>query len=164
MPLSEASICAGGNVVAKGVSVRISIEGGEEAARNLKRVGISIEDVMPAAVQAAAMVLRDLAADRAPGPEIEMEMTGKTEASVGPTREKWIYRFWEFGTQSGARVAKKGGVFTFMGEDGRLRRVKVINHPGLPAQPFLRPAFDEGQDEAKNQAGAVIWTRVEKEV
>lgn len=145
-----------------GDSVRVTIEGGEELARQLRRLGLAAADVLPMAVEAGGMVLRDLARPKAPGPEIELEMekgSGKATATIGPAKKKWYYRFFELGTGVGTRSTK--GRFVFRGEDGRLRIVREIDHPGMAARPFLRPAFDEGQDEAVGKAGDALRSRIE---
>ena len=144
----------------KGVEVRLTIEGGEELARALRRMGLTANDVLPAAVEAGGLVLRDLARPKAPGPEIEMEMTSKTEATIGIDKKKWYYRFFELGTGPGSRSTK--GMFVFRGEDGKLRFVRAIKHPGMAARPFLRPAFDEGQGEATAKAGELLARKIEE--
>lgn len=129
-------------------AVRVRLDGDKELIAKLKRLGAGSQAVLEAATTAGAELIRDDARPLAPGPEIETETTQRSATRVtkdiGPTKEKWYYRFFETGTGAGVRTARKG-YFTFRGENGRLIRVKSINHPGMAAKPFLRPAFDKNK-------------------
>lgn len=55
----------------------------------------------------------------------------------------------EFGTQPHV-ITSNDGPLVFRGEDGELVFTNKVNHPGTPAQPFLRPALREQGDLAYN--------------
>jgi len=62
----------------------------------------------------------------------------------------------EFGTQPHVITPNDGEFLYFEGEDGHLIRKRSVNHPGTPAQPYLRPALREHQsDLGKNIAEAI---------
>lgn len=129
---------------------RVDLSGDKELLAKLARLGNQVEVILEAAVTAGAEVMRDDARTKAPGPEIETETESRSRTRVtkdiGPTKEKWYYTFFETGTAAGVRTTKKG-YFTFIGNNGRLVRVKSINHPGMAAKPFLRPAFDKNRGQ-----------------
>lgn len=129
--------------------IRITLEGGPELVAKLKEMGIRVQDVLEPAVQAGAMLVRDSASGQAPGPHIEMQTTKRTakmvEVSVGPTKEKWYYRFAETGTSAHGPKKKR-----FMAFDG----IFTTHVSGVPARPFLRPAADSQGDAATDRMGA----------
>lgn len=133
-----------------GVKVRVELQNDKELMAKLRRLSDHTKEVLEAAVTAGAEVMRDDARPKAPGPEIEMETVQRRKTRVvkdiGPIREKWYYRFFEYGTAAGVRTTKKKP-FTFRTPDGRLIRTRSINHPGMAAKPFLRPAFDQNSGE-----------------
>jgi len=62
----------------------------------------------------------------------------------------------EFGTQPHVITPNDGEFLYFEGEDGHLIRKRSVNHPGTPAQPYLRPALREHQsDLSRNIAEAI---------
>jgi len=105
---------------------KIQVIGGERVDRALAALGEAASDVLEQAAQAGAEPVRESAERLAP------ELTGKlsesivqvilelsdseVEIAVGPDKEAFWGLYQEFGT------------------------------PHHPAQPFLRPAFDENQE------------------
>lgn len=63
----------------------------------------------------------------------------------------------EFGTKPHKITSKKG----FLSINGRL--VKSVNHPGIRAHPFMRPAFENKASAAIAAVGAQIRARLTKE-
>lgn len=53
----------------------------------------------------------------------------------------------EFGTQPHVITPTNGEFLYFEGKDGHLIRKRSVNHPGTPAQPYLRPALAEHQSD-----------------
>lgn len=68
---------------------------------------------------------------------IEGHMTGAYSGEVAPHVEYAI--FVEFGTRAHVITAKNAGALYW---PGAAHPVKSVNHPGTPAQPFMRPAAD----------------------
>jgi HK97 gp10 family phage protein len=129
----------------------VRVENIEITMRELAALADAVQAQVPAAVDAAAEVIREAAAAMAPGPEIGRTPAIPTatgaEARVGPEKDRWYYKFFETGTQAGTRTSRRG-MFTFT-VGGRFVRVRSINHPGLVARPFLRPAGDTAGERAR---------------
>jgi HK97 gp10 family phage protein len=132
--------------------IRVVLEGGPELAAKLRLMGIRVQDVLEPAVQAGAMLVRDVARGGAPGPHVEMRTTRKTaslvEVSVGPDRAHWYYRFFETGTAG--HGPRRRRIMVWQGGDG----VVVARYvSGVGAEPFLRPAMDNQGDAATDVMG-----------
>jgi HK97 gp10 family phage protein len=143
-------------------TIRIELQGDQELLNKLAGLGISTKAILEAAVSAGATIVRDIAREQAPGPEIEMEVSRSSEESatalVGPDKEHWYYRFHETGAGSHPEAGKP--VLVFEGESGTVR-TKAVDHPGMAAKPFLRPAVDGHEEEAANAMGAKFRTAIE---
>lgn len=135
----------------------VRIEGDKDLVKKLMALDKAPQKVLEAATLAAAEVIRAPAASSAPGPEIEKETQEKSalecQVDVGPTKDKWHYRFLETGAPP--HVIRGNPLLVFEGSDGRIV-TRVVNHPGMAARPFLRPAFDEKQGGAADAFGAAI--------
>lgn len=144
-------------------TITVKLEGDRALLAKLERLGISVQDVLEAAVGAAAEIVRDDARTRAPAPHIEQETTKRTrrmvEVDVGPDDEHWYYRFIESGA---AAHGISGSPLVFMGDSGMVYTTQV-SHPGLTARPFLRPAFDSQSGEATDEMGK-HWKRAVESV
>lgn len=134
--------------------IRVELQGDKELIAKLNAMGISTRAILEAAVSAGAAIVRDIAREQAPGPEIEMEVTKSSDESatalVGPDKDHWYYRFHEFG--AGAHPEAGKPFMVFEGESGTVR-TKEVNHPGMAAKPFLRPAIDGHEDKAAEAMG-----------
>lgn len=112
----------------------VRIRGAEELARSFQAHGVDVQRGLVGVTMAAAMVIREAAAAKAPrryGTLSDEMMIGepkidgwKVTVGVGPSKNAFYGRFQEFGTGHHA------------------------------AQPFLRPAVDENSDRAISAAGA----------
>ncbi|MGE3487912.1 MAG: HK97-gp10 family putative phage morphogenesis protein [Nitrospira sp.] len=112
----------------------VRIRGAEELARAFQAHGVDVQRGLVGVTMAAAMVIREAAAAKAPrryGTLSDEMMIGepkidgwKVTVGVGPSKNAFYGRFQEFGTGHHA------------------------------AQPFLRPAVDENGDRAISAAGA----------
>jgi len=87
---------------------------------------------------------------------------GRVTASVkagGKTKrgaDVWYAHLIEFtGAAPHVITAKKGGALGFAGG-----LYKKVNHPGMRAQPFLRPALDQQSQAAVQAAGEYIKKRL----
>lgn len=141
----------------------ITIDGLDEALAALRRAGVSTRPILRASAQAGADLLVDAARALAPGPEIDSAIIQSTATAVtvdvGPTKEKWYYRFFETGAGPHAITGKP--LLVFEGEQGGLVRITAAQHPGQAAEPFLRPAFDANSDTAADLIGARLRTAIE---
>ena len=141
--------------------VKVVIEGGDELIKALLKTIDNANAVLVAAAKAGADKIADGANEKAPGPEIRSEIAkqkpGHIEVDIGMPRERWYWQFAETGATSheitGAPLA-----FEARGETIVTGRVA---HPGMPAEPFLRPAFDTRQTQAKDAVGDYIRRAVE---
>jgi hypothetical protein len=81
--------------------IDMTIEGGEELLKEIKRLGIDVEAMLKAAVLRGAEVIADAANERAPGPhngvEVDKESKGSVTVNIGPDEDHWYYRFFETG-------------------------------------------------------------------
>lgn len=140
------------------MALTVRVTGDQEVMRRLARMGVAASDVLETATVAAATVLQSAAAGMAPGPHIGQETTEKSRTrvtvKVGPTKEKWYYRFFETGTKP---HTIRGRPFLVLGPD---KVVRSVNHPGMAARPFLRPALDSEQERAMDASGAVLRSAV----
>ena len=132
----------------KNIRGTVRIDGLDELKRQLRRLGADVKKELEAAMVYGAGFIQIEANRLAPAPHIgiEVEKAGREQVSVavGPTKEKWYYRFFELGAQPHEIT---GRPLTFEVEEDLVRPWKV-HHPGMPARPFLRPAFDRRKDKA----------------
>lgn len=142
--------------------IRVVLEGNDELEKRLGAVGSLVRDILEKAVMDGAEVFREAAQQQAPGPGIEAEVVktgrGMAEAAIGPARQQWYYRFLETGAQP-HEIRARGPLLTFEGEAG-LVRARQVQHTGMAARPFLRPAFDGKQDEAQEAVGGAFWQAI----
>jgi HK97 gp10 family phage protein len=115
-------------------------------------------EVLLDAAQAGAKLIHAEANRRAPAPHIEMRNAkmgaGGALVEIGPDKEHWYYRFIETGAQR-HEIKGKGKPLVFDGRQGVVVTPKV-DHPGMEARPFLRPALDMYGEQAQQAAGEVI--------
>lgn len=132
----------------KNIRAAVQIDGLDELLDKLHRLGADVRKEHTDAVVYGAGFIKIEANRMAPAPHIgiEVEKAGREQVSVavGPTKEKWYYRFFELGAQPHEIT---GRPLTFEVEEDLVRPWKV-HHPGMPARPFLRPAFDRRKDKA----------------
>jgi len=136
-----------------GLTVKVTIEGGEELLRRLQQIGVDVRGALEEAALEGAEEIRQPANQNAPGPYIVAEVAEKSDqgvtVAIGPDPEHWYYRFFETGAQAHTIT---GAPLAFEGEEGTVVTGRV-SHPGMAARPFLRPAFDERKDAAKESVG-----------
>lgn len=143
------------------MAIQVRIRGDKELVGKLKKLGISVSQVLEAATLAAAKVIEDAAEPLAPGPNIDHEVKKKTPTRVtvhvGPDADHWHYRFAEFG--AGAHPIS--GPLAFEGRAGPIV-VGGVQHPGRGKAAFLRPAVDGYEEEARGALGDVLKAAVTK--
>lgn len=142
------------------MKVTVKLEGADELAARLRKLGADARgDSLRAAALDGARVLRDAANAGAPGPHIEVDAVevsaNRAVVEIGPDEEHWHYKFFETGTQphSIRPATRKKLKFEVSGEEVFALGVR---HPGMAAQPFLRPALDEKKDRATDAAGKTL--------
>lgn len=142
------------------------LEGAEELIEMIKKIGdIAAGAAVMEAVLAGGKVLEDEITTRAPGPHIVRSPNkrslkrGWAEVDVGPDKEHWYYRFFETGASPHEIEPVTAEALVLIG--GNLREY-VLHHPGMGANPFMRPAFDTSQDEVMKKVGEVLWEELHK--
>lgn len=142
--------------------VTVKLEGDKELKRKLDLLGRRARAALLKAAEAGADVVETAAEQRAPGPHIAIGNQkvegGRAEVDIGPDKEHWHYQFFETGATA---HEISGSPLVFEGEQG-LIVTKRVNHPGMPAEPFLRPAIDGKREEAKDAAGEVFKAEIDK--
>lgn len=139
------------------MTIRVEIQNMDEVRRAIEAKILTVGVVMDQAVEAAAEVVREAAAAKAPGPEIGMEKVDKTEYDVGPKKAKFYYAYFETGTNAHTVTPRTRLALKWGGENYSMRNVVR----GVGARPFLRPAIDENVDRAGAAAGEVIRQAIE---
>lgn len=137
----------------------VKVIGTEELNRKFRELLSETKKVLQEAAEAGADVMQAAANDKAPGRHIETHVSKRralwAEVEIGPDREHWYYQFLEFGAQPHSIGPHKARMLRWFDSKGPIF-ARVVAHPGIPAEPFLRPAFDESQDKARDAAGEVI--------
>lgn len=134
------------------MTLRVEVKNIDEVRRVLEQLGAKANAALPAAVEAGAKVLAAKIAENAPGPHIAYEMNGSS-ALVGPDKAHFYYAYFETGT-SGHRVEPRtAGALHWGGGDAFSAGHSV---GGVAAEPFMRPAVDEGADEVGEAVGRVL--------
>jgi len=156
------------------------LEGAEELQDALRAAGRRVRGVGRRAAGSGGEEIRRAANARAPGPHIVMVTQKKretwAEALIGPDVQHWYYRFfetgvmpWEMDKATGRTRRSSGGgrkirgdrkAFAFEGQ-GSVVTKGPLRFPGMPARPFLRPAFDAVHQAAVRAVGRALRQAVE---
>lgn len=146
------------------MALTFRIENEQDLVDALEKLGIDAAKALRPAVEAGAIVIKDRALDRAPGPEIDTAPDEKSAQSVtfniGPLATHWYYRFFETGTAPHEITPRAKKALAF-GGPGAEKFSARAQHQGQPAEPFLRPAIDDNQEEIKAAIGAVLLSFLE---
>lgn len=136
------------------------LEGADEFIAMLQKMSdIAAGAAVMEAVLAGGKVLEDEIESRAPGPHVitmpDMRSIkrGYAGVKVGPDKDHWYYRFFETGASPHEIEASLAEALTLVG--GNLRE-RVLNHPGMAANPFMRPGFDASEGKVKAEIGKVL--------
>lgn len=145
------------------MKAEFKIEGDAELKAILQKLGAGLVQAVQFATEEGAEVAKEAAEWRGPGPHIEMKVKkvgpGRAEVAIGPDRAHWYYGLFETGVSAHEidGHVKKALRFSYGGEEVILKRVK---HPGMAAEPFLRPALEENQERIKEAMGEVFVQRI----
>ncbi len=143
----------------------MEVTGLKELNKRLTKLPEKIErNIMGAAVRAGANEIKSAAVAHLGGKKTDIVVKksrapkGTTKYKIGINAKKWYLKFKEFGTKPHVIKSKKGFL-----TNGSVVFGRVIDHPGQPARPFLRPAFDENTRRAIDAMKKKIAQRLEKE-
>jgi len=139
----------------------IKLDGMEGTMHELLKRGDAVNAILEVAVHAGAAVIQEIADANAPrGGSVVKQTTKRKPASVivdiGPDREHWFYKFFETGATEHEIT---GNPLVFRGDAG-IVVVRSVDHPGMVASPFLRPALDGQKDNAAAEVGRVLKTQL----
>ncbi len=141
-----------------------------ELERKLKRVAAAVQrEALAAALETGAQIVAEAANAKAPGPNIAVERDPKltdtlASVSVGPVKRKWYYQFAEVGTtrhEIRPRRRRQLKALRFEGSEGAVF-ARIVNHPGTPARPFLRPAIRENEERVAAAVGEALRAKIEE--
>ena len=137
------------------MALRVEVTNLEEVRRVLEQLGPKAVAAMPAAIAEGAKVLQARMVALGPGPHIEIEQDGAS-AEIGPDKEHFYYCFFETGTSAHLVEPREKSALKW-GEQYAAR-----SRPGgMAAEPFMRPAVDEGVGEIGEAMGKVLLAAVE---
>ena len=144
------------------------IEGGDELLKELASLGGNVRSSARSAVRAGARVIQGEAESNEQGLgdgsgkqtaiKISQKKQGSIEAMIGPSKRKWWYRYFETGVTAHEIT---GDPLVFEGDEG-LVVIGGVQHPGMAAQPWLRPAFDTKQNDAVQAVGDALRQAIEE--
>ena len=141
----------------------ISISGGgrfAEFADELRAAAADVDEVVDQAVEKTALEVERSAKQNAPvdtgtlRSSIQTAPAGVAEYLVGTNIE--YAPDVEFGTDPHVITPDEADALAFEGSDGELVFTQRVEHPGTPAQPFLRPAVDEHESTLTRNIAAAI--------
>ncbi len=141
------------------MKLKMTVTGNAELARQMSRLATEVRgQALGRAVMAGALLIQNDAKERAPyrtgnlrrSIHSELESVGATSAMAKIGTDVEYARAIEYGTAARVIVPTNKKALYWPGADHPVRRV---NHPGTPAKPFLRPAFDTKRDAASREIG-----------
>lgn len=150
-----------------GSSRLAGIEGGEELKRQIERLGRASREAMVEACEAGGKVIRDEARRILGSDDVEMRVSHQTEklteVEIGPPAKKWRLQFLETGAAGHKIKARKEPAMMFYSTPAKTNLVVTggVQHPGMQARPFLRPAVDTQENQAKDRLGEVLREAIE---
>lgn len=143
------------------MKVTYKLDGADELRSQLKKMGRDADRALEAAATIGAQVLQAAANHDAPGPHIEVETVESSRkravVHIGPDKDHWYYKFFETGVQAHP-ISGSQWLRWFEGSEPVFAR--SVQHKGMAAKPFMRPAFDTKKDRARDRAGAALRRRL----
>lgn len=131
---------------------------------NIKNVSAQMERVLePVVLEAAEIIYKPAAAD-APGDGSGVIMgtiervPGRARVGVGADTDHFYYQFAETGR--GAYMIRAVDADALLIPNHGDEFFESAQIPAIPAQPFLRPAFDENIQKVKQAIGEGIWKAI----
>lgn len=145
----------------------VKVEGLPELIAEMKGLGLRVNSNLRAAMRKGMKVIQAEAEQNAQsiskGKATRIEATsrvqeGKVSVELHISKKKFYLGFFESGVQP---HEIKGAPLVFEGDRG-LIVIGGVNHPGMPAQPWLRPAIDSKKDAAVQEVGRALREVIEK--
>ena len=147
---------------------KVKFEGGEELLKQMQALKVNVRKSMTGATRAGMKVVQVDAEQRAKslstrgGKATRLVMSSQkplhATADVGPSRRKWVLLFFEQGV---TRHEIVGNPLVFEGERC-LVVLGSVDHPGMAATPWLRPALEAKSDEAIRVFGEKLRAAIEE--
>lgn len=147
----------------------VNLEGGEELLKRLAALGGDVKKAVRGATRAGAKVMQTAAETNAravsgqSGKHTRILSSARKATSVefriGPTKKKFFMQFFEVGVMPHEIT---GAPLVFEGANG-LVVIGGVHHPGMPAQPWLRPAFDATREPAIAAVGEALRQAIEEQ-
>lgn len=126
--------------------MRVEIEGSAALLSKLRALAEGASTVVDGATRAGADLVESMAEAQAPGPHVDVALVEKSSDkatyAIGPDKAHWYYVFIERGAAGHTITGKP--LLIFSGRSGTVVTHEV-QHPGLAARPFLRPALARKQ-------------------
>ncbi len=145
-------------------SVKVVLEGEDELRRKLESIQNAMKTIVEPAIQAGADLVAADGNRRSNTDHVKTEVKGRkpdqVTIDIGPDKEHFYLQFQETGTVSHTEPIRGSKILAFEGEQGLVFTTKV-QHPGVPARPFLRPAIDENQDRITQVTGEIFRKLIE---
>lgn len=145
-------------------SSSFTLEGADELIQMIQKLGdIAAGAAVMEAVIEGGKVMEDEIESRAPGPNIitfpdaRSIKRGYAGVMIGPDKEHWYYRFLETGATAHEIEPSMKQALLLAGGGEVVARV---DHPGMAANPFMRPGFDASEEKVKAEIGKVLWERL----
>lgn len=143
------------------------LEGSQELLQAMELLCGESEKVLEEALQEGAEVIRRAAASNEPGADIQTDFIdehlkgvitpgNRKTIAIGPSKKKWAYTYIETGVQPHEVNAKDTEALLMYQAQGQ-PYAKSMQHPGIVARPFLRPAFDANTGAAIRKFEEVVW-------
>lgn len=139
----------------------------EEFAEELEELQDDITDAIDAGVEVTAAQVEGSAKENAPvdtgtlRASIRFEQVSTGSYIVGSNVE--YADDVEFGTSPHVITSDDAEALRFPGEDGEPVFAMRVEHPGTPAQPFLRPALREHESDLVDNIESTIQTVVSRQ-
>lgn len=131
----------------------------EEVLRAFEDLAEHAMDALEETVRDCAQIIVESANQKAVQPVVESKLTylsnTQAEMTIGVPRDKYYIAIFETGAQPHEVNPHKKQSLFFKGEAGEIF-TRAVNHPGMPARPFLRPALDESENKVKDLAAKKI--------
>jgi len=144
-------------------SSSMTLEGAEELLAKLADMGVAVMTVVWEAAEDGATVIKDRANDLAPGPNIELQFhktaPGLADVAIGFPKDKYHYQFFETGTTAHEISPQNREALHGFGQE-LFSEGHMVS--GITARPFLRPAIDEGGEQAQAAVGKRLVVEIQK--
>lgn len=157
------------------MELKVDVKGFKELEAALKQLPPNLaKRALERAVRAGAGIIRAEARRRAPADDgdlrkaivVRKDRHGPSSVNykVGVSYKAYYAHMVEFGTDPHTITLNKKNNRKVM-RDKKTGKFygKSVRHPGASAQPFLRPAFDETQDQVIRKVGEILAQSIARE-